>query len=120
MGGFSQKMPALLILWREPIQSHPAWKAHRYEGYRPMPVDVTAFWRPALKHCPRKHNHPAANRALPAVIIGISGEVGELNGQRIARPRLFERVHPKEPSEARLWAELLKKVKKGLQSSMPV
>jgi hypothetical protein len=39
--------------------------------------------------------------------------VGELNGQRIARPRLFERVHPKEPSEARLWAELLKKVKNG-------
>jgi hypothetical protein len=108
-------MPALLILWREQIQSHPDWKVHRYEGYRPIPVDVTAFWRPALKNCPSKHYHPAANRALPAVIFGISGEVGELNGQRIALPRMFERVHPKEPSEARLWEEMLKKVKKGLQ-----
>jgi len=109
------QIPALLILWREQIQSHPDWKAHRYEGYRPIPVDVTAFWRPALKNCPSKHYHPAANRALPAVIFGISGEVGELNGQRIALPRMFERVHPKEPSEARLWEEMLKKVTKGLQ-----
>lgn len=109
------QMPAILTLWREQIQSQPDWKPHRYEGYRPIPVDVTAFWRPALKKCPSKHYHPGANRALPAVIIGISGEVGELNGQRIALPRAFERVHPKDPSEARLWEEMLKKVKKGLQ-----
>jgi len=55
-----------------------------------------------------------ANRALPAVIFGIVGQVGELNGQRIALPRAFERVHPKDPSEKRLWADLLKQVKKGL------
>jgi len=109
------QMPAILALWREQIQRHPYWKPHRYEGYLPVPVDVTAFWRPALKHCPSKHYHPGANRALPAVIIGISGEVGELNGKRIALPRAFERVHPKNPSEAHLWEEMLKKVKKGLQ-----
>jgi hypothetical protein len=109
------QMPAILVLWREQIQSHPDWKEHRYEGYRPIAVDVTAFWRPALKKCPSQHYHPAANRALPAVIFGISGEVGELNGQRFALPRAFERVHPKDPSEVRLWAEMLKKVTKGLQ-----
>lgn len=109
------QMPAILILWREQIRSHPDWKAHRYEGYRPVPVDVTAFWRPALKNCPSKHYDPAAKRALPAVIFGISAEVGELSGQRIALPRAFERVHPKDPSEARLWEEMLKHVKKGLQ-----
>jgi hypothetical protein len=42
------------------------------------------------------------------------GEVGEMQGQRLALPRAFERVHPKEPSEARLWHELLKHVQKGL------
>jgi hypothetical protein len=109
------QMPAILGLWRAQIQSQPDWQPHRYEGYVPVPVDVTAFWRPTLKHCPSKHYHPAAQRALPAVIFGICGEVGEVNGQRIALPRMFERVHPKDPSEARLWAELLKKVKKGLQ-----
>jgi hypothetical protein len=109
------QMPAIVALWRDQIQSHPDWKPHRYEGYLPVPVDVTAFWRPALKKCPSKHYHPGANRALAAVIFGISGEVGEVNGQRIALPRAFERVHPTDPSEARLWQEMLKKVKKGLQ-----
>jgi hypothetical protein len=110
------QMPVILVLWREQIQSHPDWKQHRYEGYLPVPADVTAFWRPALKHCPSQHYHPAAKRALPAVIFGIIGEVGELNGQRIALPRAFERVYPKDPSEARLWEEILKQVKKSLQA----
>ena len=109
------QMPAILVLWRAQIQSQADWQPHRYEGYRPVPVDVTAFWRPTLKNCPSKHYHPAANRALPAVIFGIWGEVGEVNGQRIVLPRMFERVHPKDPREARLWTEMLKKVKKGLQ-----
>lgn len=109
------QMPALLVLWRAQIQSQGDWQLHRHEGYVPVAVDVTAFWRPALKDCPSKHYHPAAQRALPAVIFGICGAVGEVNGQRIALPRMFERVHPKDPSEARLWAEMLRKVKKGLQ-----
>lgn len=79
-----------------------------------MTADVTAFWRPALKNCPSKHYHPAANRALPAVIFGICGEVGELNGQRIALPRAYERVHPKDTSEKRLWEAILKHAQKEL------
>jgi len=109
------QMPAILVLWREQVKQMPGWQEHRYEGYRPIPADVTAFWRPALKNCPSKHYHPAANRALPAVIMGITGEVGEINGQRLALPRAFERVHPKDRSEARLWQEMLKSAKKNLQ-----
>ena len=30
------------------------------EGYLPITVDVTAFWRPTLKTAPSKHYHPAA------------------------------------------------------------
>jgi hypothetical protein len=108
------QMPALLVLWREYVKHLPGWQERRYEGYMPVVADVTAFWRPALKNCPSKHYHPAANRALPAVIFGISGEVGELNGQRIALPRAFERVHPKDHREKRLWEEVLKKAHKDL------
>lgn len=104
----------LLRLWQEYVEGLPGWTVHRYEGYSPITEDVTAFWRPALKNCPSKHYHPAANRALPAVIFGITGQVGDLNGQRIALPRSFERVHPKDPREDRLWREMLKQVKKTL------
>jgi len=109
-------MPTILVLWREQVKQIPDWQEHRYEGYRPIPADVTAFWRPALKNCPSKHCHPAANRALPAIIMGITGEVGEIKGQRIAPPRAFERVHPKDASETRLWQEMLINARKNLQS----
>ena len=109
------QMPAILMLWREHVKGLPGWQEHRYEGYLPVTIDVTAFWRPALKRCPGKHYHPAANRALPAVIFGLIGEVGEINGQRLALPRAFERVHPKDNSEKRLWQEMLKNAKKGLK-----
>jgi len=104
----------LLRIWQEHVEGLPGWTVHRYEGYNPITVDVTAFWRPALKNCPSKHYHPAANRALPAVIFGVTGRVGELNGQRVALPRSFERVHPQDPREDRLWREMLKEVKKTL------
>jgi hypothetical protein len=47
--------------------------------------------------------------------MGITGEVGEINGQRIALPRAFDRVHPKDTSETRLWVEMFKNIKKSLQ-----
>jgi hypothetical protein len=108
------QIAVLLRIWQEYVTGLDGWQLHRYEGYSPVTVDVTAFWRPALKNCPSKHYHPAANRALPAVIFGVVGQVGEINGQRIALPRTFERVHPKDPSEKRLWGEVLKRVKKTL------
>ena len=108
------QIPVILVLWREHVKAQPGWQEHRYEGYLPVTIDVTAFWRPALKGCPSQHYHPGANRALPAVIFGIEGSVGECNGQRLALPRAFERVHPQDPSEKRLWQEMLKNAKKRL------
>jgi hypothetical protein len=109
------QISVMLVLWREHVKALPGWKEHRYEGYLPVTIDVTAFWRPALKKCPGKHYHPAVNRALPAVIFGLVGDVCEINGQRLALPRAFERVHPKDNREKRLWQEMLKHVKKSLQ-----
>jgi len=110
------RIAVMLRLWQEQIEGLPDWQVHRHAGYRAITVDVTAFWRPALEGCPSKHYHPGANRALPAVIIGIIGEVGEIGGQRIACPLAFERVHPKDPSETRLWHDLLRWVWGHLQS----
>ncbi len=101
----------ILALWQEHVMGRPGWQEHRYEGYRAVPADVTAFWRLALKNCPSKHFHPGANRALPAVLLGITGVAGEINGQR----RALERVPPKDASEKRLWQEILKNANKSLQ-----
>lgn len=104
----------ILQLWQAQIRGLPGWQVRRHEGYRAITVDVTAFWRPALHNCPSKHYHPTANRALPAVIFGIIGEVGEIGDQRLACPLAFERVHPADASESRLWQDLLRWVKRYL------
>ena len=110
-GGVWQ-MKEMVGHWQEYAQGMMGWQEHRYEGYKPIPVDVTAFFRPALKNCPSKHYHPAAKRALPAVIMGLMGQVGEIGGQRLAVPLAIERVHPQDPGEKRLWQDMLKQVKK--------
>lgn len=107
-------MAVLLCGWRAYVQGQPDWHPHRYEGYQPVAADVTAFWRPTLKGCPSKHYHPAANRALPAVIFGIHAAVGDLAGQRMALPRGFVRVDLPEGSEKKLWQRILATVQTEL------
>jgi hypothetical protein len=104
----------LLRMWQAQIEGLPGWQVHEHAGYRAVAVDVTAFWRPALRNCPSKHYHPAANRALPAVIFGLIGVVGQIGEQRLACPLAFERVHPKDTRESRLWQDLLQWVQRHL------
>jgi len=46
--------------------------------------------------------------------IGVIGEVGQIGGQRLACPLTFERVHPKDPRESRLWQDLLRWARRHL------
>jgi len=108
--GGKWQVSELIRVWRSYIEGQTAWEVHRHEGYRAVTVDVTAFWRPRLKGCPSQHYHPVAERALPAVIMGLVGDVGEVGGQRLALPRAFERVHPHDGREQRLWQDLLRQV----------
>jgi hypothetical protein len=52
---------------------------------------------------------------LPAINIGLVGEVGELNGQRLALLRRIERASGTNVSEPLLWQTLLPKVAKDLK-----
>ena len=112
--GGSWQTSSLLRIWRRYVEGLAAWQVHVHEGYRVVAVDVTGFWRPSLQNCPSQHYHPAAQRALPAVIMGIVAQVGEIGGQRLASPRAIERVYPQDGSEKGLWQALLRQVKRLL------
>lgn len=108
------QISGLLEWWRAYVTALPEWEPHTYEGYRPVPVDITAFWRPQLKHCPSQHYHPTAGRALPAVIMGMIGDVGHIGDQRLALPRNLMRVQQRAPDETTLQMDLLRQVARQL------
>jgi len=107
MRGGVWQIGVLLRLWQAQIEGLPDWRYHRHGGYHAVGVDITAFYRPQLKDCPSKHYYAPAGKALPAVISGVVGVTGSLNGQRLAVPRAFLRVAPEDPSEKRLQVDLL-------------
>lgn len=93
---------ALLRAWESYVLSQQQWQAHQYDGYYPRAADLTAYWRPTLKGCPTKHYYPPAQKALPAIVLGLIGRVGSVNGQRVALLTDLVRADPADPAEARL------------------
>src|SRR5215210_2993240 len=91
---------ALLARWRRVIEQEHRWQAHEHEGYRPVAVDVTGFWRPRLRNCPTTHYDGRAGKALPAITIGIVARVGRVGNQRLGVPLALVRADPADPSAA--------------------
>lgn len=100
----------LMVVWTTYMEEQQQWQPRRYDGYYAMVIDTTPFWRPKLKGLGSKYYNSVAEKALPAVILGLVARIGEVNGKRIALPAAILRVHPKDPSEKGLKADLLKRV----------
>ncbi|RME38139.1 MAG: hypothetical protein D6794_05835 [Deltaproteobacteria bacterium] len=104
----------LVRLWQSHVEGLEGWQYHVHEGYRAVSVDITAFFRPTLKGQKSKHYYPPAGKALPAVIMGLAGVTGSLNGQRLALPKEILRVAVDDPSEKGLQTALLERVARRL------
>ena len=87
----------LLGDWAAVVAGEGRWQAQDHGGYRPVAVDVTAFWRPRLRGCPTTHYHGAAGRALPAIPLGLIARVGRVGAQRLALPLACVRADPADP-----------------------
>ena len=73
----------LLTAWATQIAHEQRWQPACYEGFRPVAVDVTAFWRPRLHDCPTSHYSAEAGMALPAIPLGIIARIGRVGTQRL-------------------------------------
>ncbi|MEZ4831494.1 MAG: hypothetical protein R2873_05725 [Caldilineaceae bacterium] len=78
-------------------------------------VDITGFWRPKLHGWMGKHFHSLAQRALPAVVLGVMTLSGEVDKQRIPLLRRLVRCQP-EVGKADFRLELLKAAKAVVQA----
>jgi len=87
----------LLTAWRALVAGEGRWQPHCYDGYRPVAVDITGFWRPRLRDCPTTHYHGAAGKALPAIPVGLIARIGSVGAQRLGLPLGLVRADPADP-----------------------
>jgi hypothetical protein len=97
----------LLSIWSVYVASQNQWRPRRHGGYSVLGVDITGFWRPKLQGWLGKHFHSLAQRALPAVVLGVMTRAGAVEQQRIPLLRRLLRCQP-EMGKADFRLELLK------------
>jgi hypothetical protein len=73
----------LVQRWRHYVLSQGEWQPCCYEGYSPLVVDLTTFWRPRLKGWMGKFYHRLANRAVKGIGMGLIVQVGHVGEQRL-------------------------------------
>jgi len=105
----------LVQAWQEVVLKEGRWQEHRYEGYRPAPVDWTTFWRPQLQGWAGRFFNRLVNRTAKGVGFGVVVRVGEIDGQRIPLLRKVMRIEGEEMTDAQLKHNTLEWVGKHLQ-----
>lgn len=111
----------LLQTWREHVERQGPWQVQQHAGYAVKAIDITAYWRPTLKGIHSQHYDAQAEKALPAVVFGMIGRVGQVGDQRMALLTDLIRADLSDPSEVALQTKLLQQVVIGLaDSEMPI
>lgn len=100
--------------WRAYVASEGEWQPNRYEGYQPLAIDTTVFWRPRLMSWAGKFFHRIANRALKGVGFGLLVQVGQIDGQRVPLLKAIIPVSGPDESEDDLKHSVLWHVKQQL------
>ena len=98
----------LLQSWRDYVKQQGQWQAHKYEGYRPLAVDLTAFWRLRLKGWLGKYFNGLANRMVKGIGFALVVEVGQLAGQRLPLLRKILRADASDRSQKQLKHQALR------------
>lgn len=97
----------LLGRWRQWVATETSWQPHQYEGWQPLAIDITAFWRPRLQGWRGRYFHQLAQRLLPGVAFAVVVEVGQVASQRTPLLRQLIRADRNGETEATLKKRLL-------------
>jgi hypothetical protein len=98
----------LMVAWDNYMREQQ-WQPRDYQGYQAVAIDTTPFWRPKLQGLLTKYYDSEAEKALPAIVLGLMAHMGTVAGKRIALPRLMLRVEEENPTEHALKIALLQK-----------
>src|SRR5215472_13748200 len=106
----------LVRTWHQLVERAGRWRAHTYEGFRPVAGDLVGFFRPHLSGCVGKHYQSGADKALPAIVLAVVAAVGSVGTVRLPLLRLVLRADPSDGSEAALQRRALRQAGAALQS----
>jgi hypothetical protein len=106
----------LVRTWHQLVERAGWWRAHTYEGFRPVACDLVGFFRPHLSGCVGKHYQSGADKALPAIILAVVAAVGSVGTVRLPLLRLVLRADPSDCSDAALQRRAVRQAGAALQS----
>jgi len=104
----------LVQRWRHQVLSQGAWQPCCYEGYRPLAVDLTTFWRPRLKGWMGKFYHQLANRAVKGIGIGLIVQVGHVGEQRLPLLKRIICARESDTNDSQLKQRVLRSARRCL------
>lgn len=105
----------LIAQWRGYVRADATWQAHEYEGYRPLALDLTTFWRPRFQGWLGRFFHQVANRLMKGVGVGVLVEVGQVGKQRVPLLKRLLRPSQSPLSQAEFQGEMLQAVAQQLE-----
>jgi hypothetical protein len=98
------------------VEQEGRWRAHCYEGFRPVACDLVGFFRPPLSGCVGKHDQSGADKALPAIVLAVVAAGGSVGKVRLPLLRLVLRADPSDCSAAALQRRALRRAGAALQA----
>jgi hypothetical protein len=105
----------LVAHWKHAVVEEGHFRAHQFEKVQPVACDLIGFFRPQLQVTLGKHYHSQADKALPAVSVGILGSVGSVGTMRFALPEAIVGQDPSDLSEKALKQRTIARAKECLK-----
>jgi hypothetical protein len=107
----------LVARWRDWVAAYGGWQPHSYEGYQPLAVDITAFWRPRLQGWLGKFFSRVANRAVKGIGFALVVQVGHSGEQRLPLLKQLICADTDTVSESQFKAVVLKTASQSLRAA---
>ena len=105
----------MLSSWEAEIESEGRWMPMERGGWQPVPIDLTAFYRPRLKNLETVHYYAPAEKSLPAIPIGMAARVGHVESTQVAIPIVLEKLTEGETCERGLGISVIRRAEEQLR-----
>jgi hypothetical protein len=103
--------------FRQQVKQTGQWQTREYDGYRPVAVDTTAYWRPRLQGWPGKLYRQLIGKTMIGIGFGLIADVGQVGEQRLPLIRAIVRGHNAAEKETTLKERTVAKAAKLLNEN---